>query len=303
MPRERPGLFARFGALTRGEEPLESLLAYRRAGAAAHAQMDQTPVLWARLAIGGVNPWTAASQESAQLLCTWNAFVPQLLAEQLLEAEARAGTNRAGFLPAVSAEQARRLFRDVEPWLTRARRAGSDPSYRVDLEVALPGSLPPWVDVEPCPATHLQAMLNATDALRVRVQVDLGNLRDLPGSEMHATGHQQLLQLVDEAAAATDYARAMLHPGMSLDLHAEVESRLKFSLSRQHHVGQLCALPALLTGFLRPPAPRPTPYAYPAIPSSGHTWPVERGHGPTWEGWGGEASGDNWGGHGHRGSH
>ena len=50
---------------------------------------------------------------------------------------------------------------EVEHWSVRARRAASDPGYDVTAEIALPVSLPGWVNVEPCPGPHLKAMLDA----------------------------------------------------------------------------------------------------------------------------------------------
>lgn len=281
------GVLGRLGAALRREQSVEPLLAYRRAGAAAHEWIQKAPAHWAGLAVSDADPWTAATPESMQLLCAWNAYVPQLVAEQLLEAEARSGTNRAGYLPAVSAEQAMRLFRAVEPWLTRSARAATDPRYRVDLDVRLPAGLPAWVEIEPCPPTHLQAMVAATRQLRSLVQVDLGNLRDLPATGRHAPAYDQLVMLSEESAAAVEYAGRLLHPGASTRVHAEVEARLKYALERQNHVGQLCALPALLTGYLTPSLP-PRTSVWPSIPPpSGRDHWEDDGYddGPAWRRW------------------
>lgn len=258
MPGRMTG---RFGAALRGEQPVEPLLAYRRAGGPAHEWMQQERMWWAGLTVSGVDPWTTSAPDSARLLCAWNAYVPQLVGEQLLEAEARAGTNRAGYLPAVSAEQALRLFRAVEPWLARVARAVDDPAYRVDLEVRLPAGLPPWVEVEPCPSTHLEAMLAATRQLRALVHANLGSLRDLPVTSRQQAAYKQLAAVADSAEAAADYAERLLHPGASAQVHADIEARLKFALERQYHVGQLCALPALLAGYLQPPSWGPPAHA------------------------------------------
>lgn len=252
MPPDQPGALSRWAASLRAEEPVAPLAAYRRAGATAWELMDAAPTWWAQLLVSGSDPWRQAAQENTQLLCAWNAFVPQLVAEQLLDAESRRRGGRAGFLPAVSAEQARWLFGAVEPWLARSRQAALALAYRVDLEVPLPTSLPPWVEVEPCPTTHLEAVTGATAALRTRVDIALGSLRDLPVTADHAEGHARLLQLVEQATSAADYGAAMLSPDLSPQGHADVEARLKFALSRLHHLGQLCALPALLAGTCGP---------------------------------------------------
>ena len=90
------------------------------------------------------------------------------VAATTVEADYRADPRTAGFLPPVTAEQAAAFLGEVEHWSARARRAASDASYDVAAEIAVSAPLPAWVKEEPCPRTHLTAMLEAARAMRGR---------------------------------------------------------------------------------------------------------------------------------------
>jgi hypothetical protein len=66
----------------------------------------------------------------------------------------------------------RRFYGQVEGWLSRANEAVSNPAYWLDVQV--PAELPEWVEAEPCPREHLQAMLAACRRLRRHADVARG---------------------------------------------------------------------------------------------------------------------------------
>ena len=243
---EHPGIVTRMVAALRGEVNAATLEAYRGAGMRVYdvfAEVD----LERKQTIGA-----APVGERSRRVAVWNALVPQLLAEALLEADYAADPRTAGYLPQVTAEQARRLFALVEPWLARAQRGRVDPSFNLAAELTLPARLPAWVEAEPCPPAHLTAMIAAcrrisafADAALADAEAEGEGEGEGEGNPSPRSGLPRLRQLWAEADTAVQYADALLRPGAGADLHEAIEDKLHRAVELWYLLGQLAADPHL----------------------------------------------------------
>lgn len=234
---EQPSIMTRVTAVLRGEKSAATLEAYRKAGAAVYnllADIDATRKQ------GQSTPVPAG--ERSLRIAAWNALVPQLLGEALLDADYAADPRTVGYLPPVTAQQVARLFALVEPWLAQARRAQADPSFDLAAETPLPAHLPAWVEAEPCPPTHLTAMIAAC---RRTGEYAEAALADATADPALAQRLPRLRQLWAEADTAARYADALLRPGASQELHQAIEDKLHGALESWFLLGQLAADPRL----------------------------------------------------------
>lgn len=260
---DRPGMWTRLNAAARGEVPATSLEAYRRAGQAVYADLQAAETLRSELAVAdGV--WGATPAQQAQLLCTWNAFVTQTVAEAMLDADYAADVRTVGYVPPVTAQQVGVLFAQVEPWLSRARQAAVNPAYDLTAEIALPADLPGWVQVEPCPPAHLVGMLSAGRKIDEHADAALADVYKGAATGSAQQEIDRLRQLHAEAHTALEYAAALFQPGASQEVHQAVEEALHRALEAQFHLGQLAAMPKLLSAYRRrQPAALPDPASLP----------------------------------------
>ena len=245
-PHHRPGLVSRLTAALQGEVSAATVEAYRRAGAAAYQDLTSAEQLRADLAASGASPWSATPGQASQLLCTWNAFALQKLSDALVEADYQADPRTRGFLPPVTAEQAMVFLGEVEHWSVRARRAASDPGYDVTAEIALPVSLPGWVNVEPCPGPHLKAMLDAAQAMSGWAEAALADLIRVDPPEGKKYAAARLQGMAAEASAVTEFSESLWSPNASEQVHERVENSLRRGIAAYYELGQLLAVPALL---------------------------------------------------------
>ncbi len=242
-----PALWRRVAAGLRGEISAEALESFRRAGRSVYAAYLAADKTYADLARAGTHPWDAPPATAGQFLCTWNALVLQTLGEALLDADYAAHPTTAGYLPRVTAEQARIFFAQVEPWLSRARQAAASSSYRVEAEVALPVPLPPWLVVQSSPAPHVHATLAAGRALGERLEAAFGTLASAGPTP---AGTEQLADRIRglAAGAQTDigYAATLHDPDTSEEIHQVIEAHLHRGLQTQFLLGQALAMPHLV---------------------------------------------------------
>lgn len=248
---ESPRLWTRLAARLRGEIPADQLEAFRRAGAPVFDAYLAAERALTALAGSGTHPWAAEAGTRSQFLCTWNAFMLQTLATELLDADYATMPSTVGFVPPVTAEQAWSLFEQVEPWLSRAGQAALSASYDVGAELALPADLPAWVQVEPCPRAHLDAMLVATQTAHDHLDAILGALLgagDPP--KQYVKVLEQIQRLGADAHAASSYAVGLAHPGADQALHEVIEQHLHRALELQYHLGQLIAEPELVGEYV-----------------------------------------------------
>ena len=233
---EHPGIVTRVIAAFHGEVSAATMEAYRSAGMAVYdvlAEVDAERKQARRAVPVG---------ERSRRVAAWNALLPQLLGEALLDADYKADPRTVGFLPPVTAEQTGRLFALVEPWLAQAHRAQADPSFDLAAEIALPARLPAWVEVEPCPPAHLAAMIAASHRIAEYAEAALS---DAEGDPELAERLTTLRRLWAEADTAARYADALLRPGASQELHQAIEDKLHRALELWFLLGQLAADPRL----------------------------------------------------------
>ncbi|MBB4913445.1 hypothetical protein [Streptosporangium saharense] len=217
--------------------------------------LDEAEVLRRSMAAEGIDPWSAPEAVAAQQLYAWNAFVLQTLGDKMIEADYHADTRTVGYLPQVTAEQVWAFFGQVEGWLSLARQAAANPGFRIADPRALPADLPGWVEVQPCPSAHLEAMIAASAAIREHAELALGLLEQAGVPQTRLADRDRLRQLAAQAATAADYAVNMYSPGVDARLHELIEERLRGVLGTYHHLGQLVAMPTLLRTYGSPQEP------------------------------------------------
>lgn len=242
----RPGLMTRLAAVLRGELAATTVEAYRRAGAGAYDDLLAAERLRTELAGCGTCLWDARPGQVSQLLCTWNAFVMQTLGEQFVEADYQSDPRTVGYLPPVTAEQAAAFFGAVEFWSAGARRAARDPHFDIGAQIELPAPLPAWVEVEPCPRPHLDAMVAAGRSLRDHAQAALADFQRAGIPEERAAAAAKLDGMVAEADAAVTYAENLWSPAADTAVHERVEASIKRGIEGYFLTGQLLAMPGLL---------------------------------------------------------
>lgn len=241
-----PTLMTRLSAALRGEQAATVVEAYRRAGAGVYDDLAEAEALRRDLATGGTDLWSTTPGQGSQLLCTWNAFVLQTLGDQLVEADYAADPQTVGYLPPVTAQQAAAFLGEVEQWSARARRACVDAHCDVTAELSVPAPLPAWVEVEPCPRPHLQAMRAAARTVHGHAEAalaDLGRSGPPPGREKEM---QRLSGMFADAASSMAYAESLWSPDAPEVVHQRVESSLKRAIGSFYLLGQLFAMPSLL---------------------------------------------------------
>ncbi len=211
------------------------------------------------LVSAGLSPLTMSPAESGQLLCSWVAYALQSLADAFVEAEERSGPPPSpGFLTAVTADQVRLIAVAVPPWIARARRAAADPGYDVAGDVPLPATLPPWVQVEPCPLSHPTGMRNAAATMFERRQLAMADFERATSS--HAGVQSDMRARVAALQALLDATPGSVRGSLRAREHEAAEVALRELVNRCFELGQMLSRPRLLRGRSRPPgrtAPQP----------------------------------------------
>lgn len=236
-------------ARLQGEIPADVVEAYRRAGAEVYALLDDLETLRLEATAAGLDAWSIEPATQAALLCGWNAFALQLVADQLLDADYEANPATVGYLPAVTSEQALAFYGQVPGWLERARRAQSNPGFSLDL--AVPAPLPPWAAAEPCPRVHLAAMRAATAQLRRHATAGMAGFHAALDDETRRATHDAVHEVLAEAEASANYAERLWAPEIPAAIHEDIERHSKHAVERFYLLGQLVAMPAL-AGMQRP---------------------------------------------------
>lgn len=228
-----------------GEVSAATLEAYRNAGSTVYDLLDRVQRQREEMQVSSRSPWGADRALQMQIAFAWNAFVLQTLGDELIRADYAADQATVGFLPRVTAEQVAALYEQVEPWVSRANQAASDPAYEPDVH--LPAELPHWVEVEPCPRAHLIAMMAALGSIQGRATIAVGAFGDGQVPEEHRLRFGLVRQRMAEADTAADYAVRLAggEPGGE-SLHEEVEKRVKAALEGYYVVGQMLAMPELV---------------------------------------------------------
>lgn len=246
QPGARPRMMTRLAAALRGEVSADTIESLRRAGRGVYDDFLLADGLRERLAMDGVDVRSMPAGARSQLLCTWNAYALQTLGEAFIDADYAADPQTVGFLPPVTAEQAARFLGEVEHWSAAAHRAAADPGFDVTTVQVLPALLPAWVEVEPCPLPHLQAMLASGQALRERAEHAMADFTRAGVPTDRAQEAATLAGLAADADSALDYAAGLYSPGMNPQLHERTENSLRRAIEGYYRLVQLLAVPDLL---------------------------------------------------------
>lgn len=252
MPSDQPSVGDRLRAALRGGVPADSVRAYLRGGSMAYEDYVAAEGLRAELVEAGLDPWIASPAETSQLLCAWNAYALQSIADAFVDAEDRAAGGHARVMPQVTAEQVALLVRDVPAWSGRARRAAADPGYDVAAEVPLPAALPPWVVVEPCPVSHLRAMHSATGSMLDRLEAAIGDLRRVD-SDRSGDDAGVLLGMLADLRGRLGFVDNVLAGSGTSAVHESAEATMRDAVSGSFVLGQVTARPRLLRQPSAPP--------------------------------------------------
>lgn len=238
---DNPGLLTRLVSRLSGEVSAETLDAYRRAGLGVYDLLAGAEA--ERSALAGTSAGDVRDATRCFLLCTWNAFALQTLGDAFVDADYEADPRTVGFVPPITKEQALGFYGEVEAWLGRGEQARVDPD--VSLPLALPAELPAFVEVEPCPSEHLQAMLAAARTLGEHAETAIFDAERLPGAGARELA--ELRALLASAANAAGYATRLYGDGdVSQELHERIEQSVKEALGAYYLAGQLAAMPELV---------------------------------------------------------
>ena len=251
------GIWVRVVAHLRREVSVEKLEAYREAGSSVYDLLDRVQQQRDEVKVAGRSPWDADRGLQFQVAFAWNAFVLQTLGDEFVEA----GHTVAGFLPRVTSEQAMAFYGQVESWISRANQAASNPAYVPNVHLAA-HLLPLWVDVIPCPHTHLAAMLAAVKSIQGRAELAVGAFGPGEVPVEHERLFGQVRQRIADADTATEYAWRLSEGDPVRQLHAQIERHIKDALEGYYLAGQMLAMPELVRPANQP-APRDVPRSRP----------------------------------------
>jgi hypothetical protein len=236
------GVWSRMVAGLQGQVSVDALEAYRQAGSTVYDLLDRVQRRRDEARLGGRSPWEADRGLQFQIAFAWNAFVLQTLGDELVAA-CVAGAGAAGFLPRVTADQAAAFYQQVEPWVSRANQAATNPAYEPD--VLLPAELPHWVEVQPCPRAHVVAMVAAVRSIQGRAEIAVGTFEAGAVPEPIRQRFGLVQQRIADADTAADYALRLWAGDPSGDVYDQVEQHVKAALEGYYVAGQMLAVPSL----------------------------------------------------------
>jgi len=203
-------------------------------------------------------PWETHHALRFALAYFWVAQAFIAIAQNLKDADDAYDPDTVGYMPRVSHDQALALLRQAGDDLALAHAALADPTY--DGGVALPVPLEPRVEAEGrCPLAHLKGLLEAARYLENFAEVEVGRYADAATVTTAEAPHEvkaaaqrlqgELAAARSRLATATGAVVAILN-GQSVDeaTHEEAETNLWTALSTYVWLGQVVAIPSLLTG-------------------------------------------------------
>ena len=256
-----------------GEVPADTLEAYRRANGPVYDMLDRVERRRLECRAEGMTPWTVPAAIQIQMLCAWNSFVLQELGDRFLDADYACNPATVGYVPPITHDQTLAFYGQVENWLTRASQADANPEYHLD--VVVPADLPPWSEVEPCPNSHLHAMIEAMRSVSDHARAAMIFVPDNETLQNHKleTQANRIRQLLAAAQSKATYAEQLHGDNPTRDVHERVEPYVKEAIELFYKLGQYIAMPDLADR-------QPEPPLQPGILLSKPKLPWERGFDP-----------------------
>jgi hypothetical protein len=239
---EKPRLWTRMVAWVQDEVPATELEAYRRASLQVFGAMDLAEAKRMESAAAGLDPWTVPPALRAELLCAWNAFVLQTLANEIVDADYDANPATEGFVPPGVARQALAFYEQVEPWLDRARQADANPGYQ--LRAPVPATLPPWEDNARYRPSQLPGLMRALRSVATHADAAMAFLPQTVPDEAESQ-LRRIRQLHASAESKSRYAMDLHGAGNVRSMDARVEPYVRDAIELYYTLGQLVAEPAL----------------------------------------------------------
>lgn len=227
-------------ARARGYLSIEALEKHRWAGAGAYALLGE-------LEATHPSPWTCPPPGQIYRLCVWNAFALQTLGDQMLAADERLEPTSPGLVPPQTHALILKFYQGSAEWLAAASQAkqGRYP------EGELPARLPAWEGATRYPRVFLDALLEATQALRLHVEACWGDFEQHPLPKDKAHLLERLRQKRTRAQTKLDYTLRLFSPSGS-SVHPTTVQHLRLAINGYFRLGQFLAMPGLLSGYQRP---------------------------------------------------
>lgn len=223
------GLFERW----RGTKvPTRGLDGWRHLGGGAYTLAEEADALrdasdW--------DPWTQTPQTQVFLVCAWNAFALQSVADHALPADEVADEAIVAFTQACLVE--------VPAWIAAARSVTADPHSRP--AAALPAPLPVWPRVTVTTGDHVRVLGAAYDALSAPAEYEASRLQRTTPPGRQELAAELRLQL-EQMHTAADFGAALRAKASTRGELGEVRDKLWSALHAAYAIGQLAAMPSLL---------------------------------------------------------
>ena len=239
----------------------------RAVGASAYSLAEEAEAL--RLEPGW-DPWRQEPGAQLFVLCAWNAFALQTMADHLLASDARPDAPTAELVPEALLVFAQECYAQVMTWVQSARFAQANEAYR--LTTLLPAALPAWPRFEQTRSVHVRALQKAYEAVAPRAEYELGRLVQSAARE-HARELAEMKLLGVQMHTSIEFAGGLQSHAQSHEQLREVRDDLVRALGCAYTLGQVIAMPSLverlqLAGFRANPS-NPVPLTAIAI-----GWPV-----------------------------
>lgn len=241
-----------------GEVSDASIQGYLRAASQIEEVWQQLDSKLAQLIAQGIAPWEAYTQLRYALAFVQAARTYQMFVKELLAADAAFDPKTAGYLPRITYDQANALCYQLQPALHYALIALNDATYVPD--VPFPLTLGPRIENEgrPCPVTHLQGIIAATDevstwAIGLKTQYQQAAEQAAIPIPTEIAAHLVALQRVQAQAESqwrfgTDFAGQVTQGEATPEMHMQAEDYLWNALQSFFLLNQAVAMPELLRG-------------------------------------------------------
>jgi len=207
-------------------------------------------------------PWETHHEMRFALAYFWVAQAFIAIARTLKEADDADDPSTAGYMPRVSHDQAMALLRQAGDYLALSHAALADPAY--DGGKALPVPLEPRVEAEGrCPISHLRGLLDGATYLENYAEDEVGQYAAATSATSATPTEVTTAARRLQAELAAARSRLAMATGAVLPIlngepvdeetHEEAENNLWASLAAYVRLGQVVAIPSLLTSQTMPP--------------------------------------------------